>query len=446
MQLFSTGNSNEITDFRTAVKQGLAPDGGLYFPKHLPRMPDDFWKEQIGLSMADKARLLFDILLEEDFTPQQRAEIVDRSFTFDAPVVALDEQIHVLELFHGPTLAFKDFGARTMAAMLSLLAEEKGEQITIVTATSGDTGAAVAHGFHKTPGVEVFVFYPAGQVSLIQEKQFATLGDNITALEVDGNFDDCQRLVKACFADKVIRSEKQLTTANSINIARLLPQMVYYIHAAVELLASNGNPTGLTGRSFGEAPLSGELVCSVPSGNFGNLTAGLMAHKMGIPVSRFIAATNMNHVVPDYLQEGVYRPRASLRTISNAMDVGDPSNFNRMLQLYDNDRQQMAGVVNGAWFDDERTSQAIVEVWKKFGYLMDPHTAVSYLGCLEYLDRDNHGLILATAHPAKFPDTINKLLPGVLETPERLTRIAGRAKQSIPVSADMEEIRSILLQ
>jgi len=435
MKLYSTRNRKETADFRTAVIRGLAPDGGLYMPSSLPDYPGSFWASLRGKSLKTKARILFDLLLEEDFSDTERAEITERAFTFDAPMVSLDERTRVLELFHGPTLAFKDFGARTMAAMMSVFARQEGETITIVTATSGDTGAAVAHGFHKAPGVEVFILYPSGQVSPLQEKQFTTLGGNITALEVDGTFDDCQRLVKACFADGKIREAKKLTTANSINIARLLPQMIYYIHAITER-----NPGGM---DEGTSP---PVVCSVPSGNFGNLTAGLLAHKMGLPIHRFIAATNVNHVVPDYLSEGRFHPKPSLRTISNAMDVGDPSNFDRMLDMYGNDHRAMARDIHGAWFDDRQTREAIVEVWERYGYLMDPHTAVGYLGCRQQTAENEQGLILATAHPAKFPETITTLLPDALETPARLVEASAGKKQSIPVRAHMDAVREVLLK
>ncbi len=432
MNLVSTGQSTERIDFRTAVKRGLAPDGGLYLPESIPVLPRSFWAEMHDKSISDVARRVFDKLLKENFNPSQLDDITERAFTFDAPVVGLDDDTFILELFHGPTLAFKDFGARTMAAMLSVMAQEQGETITIVTATSGDTGAAVAHGFYKTPGVEVYVFYPGGQVSSLQEKQFATLGENITALKVDGTFDDCQRLVKACFIDEQIRSGKQLTTANSINIARLLPQMIYYIHAVARLTGADESYSS--------------LVCSVPSGNFGNLTAGLLAYKLGLPVKRFVAATNSNHIVPDYLQDGIFRPQTSIRTISNAMDVGNPSNFDRMLALYDHDHRAMAQDVHGAWYDDEQTGEAIVSVWNKYGYLMDPHTAVGYLGCRDDLRKGERGLILSTAHPAKFPETIDRLIPGALQMPERLKEMAERTVKSISIPANMEAVRAVLLR
>lgn len=432
MQLYSTGDKATRTDFKTAVKLGLAPDGGLYMPERLPHLPVSFWKELKNEDIAGKASIIFELLLKEDFSREQQLEIVERAFTFDAPLVPLDDNAHILELFHGPTLAFKDFGARTMAAMLSVIAREEGEKITIVTATSGDTGAAVAHGFHNAPGVEVFVLYPAGQVSSLQEKQFTTLGDNITALEVDGTFDDCQRLVKACFADEEIRTGKQLTTANSINIARLLPQMIYYIHGVSEMLPADD-----------ELP---SIICSVPCGNFGNLTAGLLARNMGLPISRFVAATNINHVVPDYLQKGRFQPRASIRTISNAMDVGNPSNFDRMLDMYDHDHEAMAVDVKGAWFDDELTGETIVDVWNRHQYVMDPHTAVGYSGYTRYGKKDDLGLILATAHPAKFHDIIERLIPGQPEIPDRLAHIAELEKKSIPVPAEISAVKEYLLK
>jgi threonine synthase len=439
MILYSTRNREEKADFRTAVMRGLAPDGGLYMPDSLPKMPVSFWQELRERSLRGKARILFDLLLADDFSENEREEIASRAFSFDAPVVSLDERTHVLELFHGPTLAFKDFGARSMAAMMSVFARKEGDTITIVTATSGDTGAAVAQGFHNAPGVEVYVLYPSGQVSPLQEKQFTTLGGNITALEVNGTFDDCQRLVKDCFADKRIREARQLTTANSINIARLLPQMIYYIHAVAGLLPDGKNVSA-------EGGLARPVVCSVPSGNFGNLTAGLLAHRIGLPVRRFIAATNVNHVVPDYLSAGSFHPKPSLRTISNAMDVGNPSNFDRMLDLYGHDHQAMSRDIQGAWFDDPQTREAITDVWNRYGYLMDPHTAVGYLGSRQHTAENEQSLILATAHPAKFPETITSLLPDVLETPDQLLEAAAGRKQSIPVEADLDAVRDVLLK
>ena len=439
MKFYSTGKTSEKADFKTAVLQGLAPDGGLYMPDILPKQPASFWLGLQKESLQGIAFKIFNLLLKDDFSEKELKEIVDRAFTFEAPIVQLNPNMFVLELFHGPTLAFKDFGARTMAAILSVFARRDGEKITIITATSGDTGAAVAHGFHKAPGVEVYILYPSGQVSSIQEKQFTTLGQNITALEVDGTFDDCQRLVKECFADEGIKFSKQLTTANSINIARLLPQMIYYIHATVGLMGA-GASTGINNNN------GNRILCSVPSGNFGNLTAGLLARKMGLPVSRFLAATNSNNVVPDFLNLGHFAPRASLRTISNAMDVGNPSNFARMLDLYQEDQKAMCRDITGVWYNDEQTSSAIREVWERYGYLMDPHTAVGYSGCRDHMRTGEYGLILATAHPAKFPETIEQLLPGILKTPERLQATAKLEKKALSISAHIDSLRQVLME
>lgn len=429
MKLYSTRDKSYRTDFRTAVRQGLAPDGGLFMPVELPVFNRDFWKELRGSTLRTKARIFLGETLEDDFNPEQLDRITSRAFTFDAPLVPLGNHLEILELFHGPTLAFKDFGARTMAAMLSEMAREEGEKITILTATSGDTGAAVAHGFFEAPGVDVFVFYPAGKVSGLQEKQFTTLGGNVHALEVEGTFDDCQRLVKACFADPDIRDARELTTANSINIARLLPQMVYYIHASCDSNEKDWHPP----------------VFSVPSGNFGNLTAGLMARKMGMPFRFFVAATNCNHVVPDYLEQGEYHPGKSVRTISNAMDVGDPSNFDRMLDLYGSDHGAMAKDVTGAWYTDDQTRNAIVEVWNRHQYLMDPHTAVGYLGGQASAQKSLRTVVLSTAHPSKFPETIEELLPGSLVIPERLARLADRKKITVKVRPELQDVKAVLL-
>lgn len=431
MQLYSTHNPDRQVNFRTAVLEGLAPDGGLYMPCELPRCEPSFWNALRGVPLAEKAQALFDLLLADEFTSDQRCELARSTFTFEAPVRPLEDNLQILELFHGPTLAFKDFGARCMAAMLSIIASETTDTVTILTATSGDTGAAVAHGFHGTPGVEVYILYPSGQVSAMQEKQFATLGGNIRALRVDGTFDDCQKLVKQAFSDKAITAQKRLTTANSINIARLLPQILYYVEAVCELHDPHTPDQS--------------LLCSVPSGNFGNLTAGLMAWKMGLPVDGFVAATNINHVVPDYLQSGIFQPAPSLRTLSNAMDVGNPSNFDRILALFGGEHAKAAAVLKGAWFTDQQVSQAIGSVWNEYGYMMDPHTAVGYLGALEHLQPGQRALVLATAHPAKFPEAIASITASPVETPRRLADLKDRPVLSIPVQAGISELRRVML-
>lgn len=417
-------------------------------PKNLPFLPLSFWKEIAPLNIATKAEKIFEILLSDDFSASQIKTIVSHAFSFDAPLKTLNQNIDVLELFHGPTLAFKDFGAQTMAMMLSLMAREQGETVTILTATSGDTGAAVANGFYDVPGVEVFILYPRKKVTPLQEKQFTTLGKNITALEINGTFDDCQHLVKACFSDQILRNKKQLTTANSINIARLLPQMIYYIHGTSALFFGNSQGEAQLFKnadSRAGMPSGREIVCSVPSGNFGNLTAGIMAYKMGLPLHRLLAATNLNHVVPDYLLGGSFEPKPSVRTLSNAMDVGNPSNFERMLYLYNNNHQEMAKDIKGAWYDDDQTESAIVRVWNDYGYLMDPHTAVGYLACRDHLRDSQKGIVLATAHPAKFPEVIEKVLPGVLETPDQLKTLIDKEKKSIAVNPRLEEVTEIII-
>jgi threonine synthase len=342
--------------------------------------------------------------------------MVSEAVNFDAPLVAIGERMHVLELFHGPSLAFKDFGARFMARLMGWLTREDERELTVLVATSGDTGGAVASAFHRVPGTQVVVLYPRGKVSDLQEKQLTTLGDNITALEVEGTFDDCQRLVKAAFLDRELAERRNLTSANSINIARLVPQAFYFFHAARQL------------------PEGRAMVFVVPSGNFGNLTAGLLAHRMGLPVKQFIAATNVNDVVPAYLESGIYEPRASVATISNAMDVGAPSNFARLLELHGQEHGEMTRRIVGYRFDDEQTRAAIREVKVSTNYVIEPHGAVGYLAAEEWrvAHPEDEMVILETAHPSKFLDVMEEELgEGAIEVPERLACLAKRPKVAL---------------
>lgn len=397
-------------------------------PKELPKPDAHFWNNLTGKSLSHIAYEVFRILLKDEFPATQIRSIVDDVFTFEAPLVKLDQDLYTLELFHGPTLAFKDFGARMMAAIMASYAQKSNDKINILVATSGDTGAAVAQGFSGVSGIQVYVLYPKGKVSHLQEKQFTTLGGNITAMEVDGNFDDCQRMVKSAFADQELSKKLNLTTANSINIARLLPQMIYYIYAVAQLDADHK-----------------PVVFSVPSGNFGNLTAGLMAQKLGLNVHRFLASTNQNKVVPVYLAGNDFKPAPSLESISNAMDVGNPSNFARMVELFDGDRALMQASVEGAYFSDDETRVAIKEAYDKYGYTFDPHGAVGYAGLKTYREREGdsfEGIILATAHPAKFPETVEQVTGGKIPVPKQLAELEQKKKEAVPLRNDYKHLKA----
>jgi threonine synthase len=418
MRYVSTRNPAHAVGFATAVQRGLAPDGGLYVPAD-HRQPT-----------TDNSRHWLSAYIDE-LTSADLTAITDEAFDFPTPLVRLDGRTSVLELFHGPTMAFKDFGARFMARILPKL-HTSGAPLTILTATSGDTGAAVAHGFHGVEGVRVFVLYPSGKVSPLQEAQFTTLGGNITALEVDGTFDDCQRLVKQAFGDAELHARLTLTSANSINIARLLPQGEYYRRA----VADAGRPAS-------------ELAFVVPSGNFGNLTAGLMASRDAFPEATFFAATNANDVVPQYLHGHPFTPRGSVQTLSNAMDVGDPSNFERLLWMFGGDDARMRDDIGGLGVTDSQTRDTIKGTYERFGYVADPHTATGLHAWAQVRDEarhaGKHGIVLATAHPAKFMDVMEAVLPGVVAMPERLAERARHPKQSVEIAAAYAALKAILL-
>lgn len=420
-RFYSTSSPSKLVDLKEAVLRSLPADNGLYMPERVPVMDEAFWADWRGWSFAELGyqvvTRLFDGAVPEDVLRGMVEEAID----FDAPVVPLSGRHRVLELFHGPTLAFKDFGARFMARLMAWLTREDGRELTVLVATSGDTGGAVASAFHGVPGTRVVILYPRGKVSGLQEKQLTTLGENITALEVDGTFDECQSMVKAAFLERELSEELHLTSANSINIARLVPQSFYYFHAARQL------------------PEGTEPVFAVPSGNFGNLTAGLLAEKMGLPVKMFVAATNINDVVPEYLEIGDYRPRPSVATISNAMDVGAPSNFVRMLEMFGSEWEQMKSRVAGFTFDDDQTRTAIREIKATSGYVMDPHGAVGYLAAEEWrvAHPDDVTVVLETAHPSKFLDVMEEELgEGVVVIPERLACLADREKVAIPIAGE----------
>lgn len=435
MRYISTNGKAEPVSFAEAALRGLAPDGGLYLPETWPRLPEAISGEFRKYGLAEMGYQISRLFVDElDDSALQR--INSEALNFDAPLVRLEDGIHVLELFHGPTLAFKDFGARFMSRIFSALRQEADKDLIILAATSGDTGSAVAQGFLGVEGIKVCLLYPSGQVSHIQEHQLTTAGQNVTALEVNGTFDDCQQMVKQAFSDARLNEQLMLSSANSINIARLIPQMFYYFYALAQLKSET-------------AP-----IFVVPSGNFGNLTAGLMAQKVGMPASGFIAATNLNDVVPQYLSTGHFKPRASQRTISNAMDVGNPSNFERILHLFDSDQQEIRRHLWGVSFSDDETQKAIGKVYEKQHYLMDPHTAVGYNAVQEYREEasgyfsehpDTPFIVLSTAHPAKFGDIIEPVIGEKVPVPDRLRVCLDKPKKSIPMENTFAELRSWLL-
>ncbi|MBK1832302.1 threonine synthase [Verrucomicrobiaceae bacterium R5-34] len=427
MRLYSTNSPDSLVDFGEAVLRSLPADNGLYMPETIPQLGDDFWATWKTLDFQEMACRVVSTLLQGVMPEDDLRAIVCDALNFPAPVVKLDEQHHVLELFHGPTLAFKDFGARFMARVMAWLNKDSDQPLTVLVATSGDTGGAVAHAFHNVPGTRVIILYPSGKVSGLQEKQLTALGGNITALEIDGSFDDCQRMVKSAFLDEKTAKACNLTSANSINISRLIPQMLYYFEAA---------------RQFDKPP-----VFVIPSGNFGNLTALLLATRMGLQVGHIVAATNVNDVVPQYLSSSSYEPRASVATISNAMDVGAPSNFARMVEIFGDDWKSMANAISGYAFDDHQTRAAIHEVKDRFGYVIDPHGAVGYLAAEAWLTQhpDDATVILETAHPAKFPETMHEELGAdAIDVPERLACLADEEKVSIPMAAEEAALKAWL--
>lgn len=427
MRLYSTHNPQLQVSFKEAVLNSLPPDGGLYMPRFLPSLPATAWR---GRGIPQIAEEICIRLFADEIPADIITQIVYSAFDFDAPIHLLDDKTAILELFHGPTLAFKDFGARFMARIMSYFNQGEYQPLHILVATSGDTGGAVAAGFFDVPGIEVTILYPSSKVSALQEKQLTTLGKNIHALEVQGTFDDCQRLVKQAFLDKEINRKLRLSSANSISIARLIPQSFYYFHA-YNLLAPDR-----------EIP----LVFVVPSGNFGNLTGGILAARMGLPVHRFIAATNANDIVPAYLEGGEYLPRPSEQTISNAMDVGNPSNFARMLDLYQGNWEAMRTDISGYAFGDRETRSAMREVYENYRYVMDPHTAVGYLALQAYRREyaPMHGVVLATAHPAKFLDVVEPIT-GKIEIPLKLAERADLPKHARLMPNDFEAFKTYLL-
>lgn len=427
MKYYSINKTSPATSLRDAVIKGLAPDKGLYMPEIIKRMPDDFFNNIQDMSFQEISYEVAKAFFGDDINAENLKHIVHDTLSFDCPVVHVNDNIWSLELFHGPTLAFKDVGARFMARMLAYYLGNI--EVNVLVATSGDTGSAVANGFLGVDGIRVFVLYPKGKVSPIQESQFTTLGKNIIALEVDGTFDDCQAMVKEAFADKELTERITLTSANSINIARLLPQAFYYFHAYAQM------------KRTGKAD---NLVVCVPSGNFGNITAGLFARRMGLPIKRFIAANNVNDVFLKYLNTGKYEPRPSIQTIANAMDVGDPSNFARILELFHNSHSAITAYISGAAYTDGQIRKAISECYNSNNYVLDPHGACGWLALKDNLKNNETGIFLETAHPAKFKDTVEEAINNCLEIPERLTSFMKGHKMSIPMSNKFSAFKQFL--
>lgn len=420
-----------MASLKDAVVKGIAPDKGLYMPEKIKKLPAEFFENIDKMSFQELSYVVAEAFFGEDVDEQSLREIVNLTLKFETPLVGVTDNIYSLELFHGPTLAFKDVGGCFMARLLSyfIAKESQGDLVNVLVATSGDTGSAVANGFLGVEGIHVYVLYPKGKVSAIQECQFTTLGKNITALEVDGTFDDCQALVKAAFADGELRDHMTLTSANSINVARFLPQAFYYFNAYAQL------------KRIGK---ESEMVVSVPSGNFGNITAGLIAKKMGLPIKRFIAANNRNDIFLQYLNSGVYSPRPSVVTIANAMDVGDPSNFARVLDLYGS-HEAIASEISGCSYTDEQIGQTMKSTLDESGYLLDPHGACGYRALSEQLMEGECGVFLETAHPAKFLEKVEEITETKVEIPAPLKAFMQGVKQSIEISNKFADFKSFLL-
>lgn len=433
MKYYSTNQQAPLASLSEAVVRGLATDRGLYMPERIKQLPQEFFDGIADMSFQEIAYRVADAFFGEDIPAEDLRHIVYDTLAFDAPVVHVDGNIHSLELYHGPTLAFKDVGARFMARLLGYFNGKQADKslVNVLVATSGDTGSAVANGFLGVEGIHVYVLYPKGKVSAIQEVQFTTLGQNITALEVDGVFDDCQRLVKSAFMDSELNAHMRLTSANSINVARFLPQAFYYFYAYAQM------------KRQGKAD---ELVICVPSGNFGNLCAGLFAHRMGLPIKRFIAANNRNDIVYQYLKTGEYNPRPSLQTIANAMDVGDPSNFARILDLYDHSHEAICSLISGATYSDEQIAETVADTCHRTGYLLDPHGACGYRALSELLQPGEQGVFLETAHPAKFRDTVEAIVKDEVPIPEKLQVFMRGTKQSVPMTAEFEDFKAYLME
>lgn len=431
MNYYSTNKQSPVAGFKEAAIRGQAPDKGLYFPEKINQLPASFFKEIEKLSKEEIAYQVISPYIGDSIPVNELQRIVSETVNFDFPLVKVSESVYSLELFHGPTLAFKDVGARFMSRCLGYFSKERTGKVYVLVATSGDTGGAVASGFYGVDGVEVIILYPSGKVSSVQEKQLTTLGKNIHALEVSGSFDDCQRMVKQAFTDDELNKKLFLTSANSINVARWLPQQFYYFFAYQQWKFKNEPP-----------------VIAVPSGNFGNICAGLVAYRSGLPVKHFIAACNANDVVPAYFRNGEYKAKPAKATISNAMDVGDPSNFVRMLELFDHQFGTLKQLISSYSISDEETKQIIVEVKNKYNYLPDPHGAVAYASVKRYLAEHGNekAIFLETAHPIKFYDVVEPLINETIPLPPSVKEVVDKEKSSVKIAADYNELKQFLLQ
>ena len=441
MKYYSTNGNAPIADLHKAVVKGLAEDRGLYMPEKIKQLPKDFFDNIDKMSFQEIAYTVADAFFGDDVEADALKKIVYDTLSFDCPVVKVKDNIYTLELFHGPTLAFKDVGARFMARLLQyFIRQENGKgQVNVLVATSGDTGSAVANGFLGVDGIHVYVLYPKGKVSPIQECQFTTLGKNITAIEVDGVFDDCQALVKNAFMDAELNQHMKLTSANSINVARFLPQAFYYFNAYARMkeILSNHNSQFST--------LNSQLVMCVPSGNFGNICAALFGHEMGLPIARFIAANNANDIFYNYLQTGRYEPKPSKQTLANAMDVGDPSNFARIYDLYGKSHERINSLIGGATYSDEQIRQTMRQCYEETGYILDPHGACGYQALVDGLKPGEVGVFCETAHPAKFKEKVDDILGIDVDIPARLRAFMQGQKQSVPMTKDFTDFKQYLI-
>lgn len=435
MKFYSTNRQSAAVSFREAVLNGQPSDKGLYFPEKIPRLPTDFWKL---LPQRSRAEIAFEVIkpyVENEIPEETLFQICTETVNFDFPLVQITEKIGTLELFHGPTMAFKDVGARFMSRCLRHFSNEKGEKTIVIVATSGDTGGAVANGFFDVDGIEVVILYPKGKVSNVQELQLTTLGKNISALEVKGNFDDCQTLAKTALADEELKKQVFLTSANSINVARWLPQQFYYFYALQQWQIKSP-----------KSKIQNPVIC-VPSGNFGNICAGILAHISGLPCERFIAATNANDVIPQFLETGEMNIKASVSTISNAMDVANPSNFVRILEIFDNDYLNLKEKMEAVSVTDEITAKTMRAVYEKYNYILDPHGAVGFYALEKFLNENpnKQGFFLETAHPVKF-DSVEKIVGTYGEMPESVKELFEKEKCSVEIEANYKELKEILLE
>ena len=429
MRFYNINNPTQLADLRSAVLSSTGENGALFMPIDIPLMPESFYKDLRRLTFKEIAYRITEKMLGEDLLQSVIDKLVSDAFNFDIPLRELNDNVYVLELFHGPTLAFKDVGARFMAALFEHLLEKEDSKTTILVATSGDTGSAVASAFSGKQGIDVIILFPSGRVSKIQEKMLCTIGGNITAIEINGDFDDCQDLVKQAFSDPYLKQNLRLTSANSINFARLFPQSFYYFGALAQL-----------------GQVKSKISVSVPSGNFGNLSAGILAFKMGLNIDSFVASTNSNSSVVDYLETGIYRKRKSVHTITNAMDVGAPNNFPRLIKFFNDSHELVSSKIKGFWFSDEQTREAMKDLYLNYGYISDPHGAVAWSGLRNHLDvYGGSGIFLETAHPAKFDSVVSETLKIKVNLPESFTHLLNAGNKALKMENDFNMFRDFLL-